>query len=275
LEHYLDGRERARLYGHFRGELEFTRSKELLIRALPPPPAVVLDVGGGPGAYSLWLAGMGYRVHLIDATPLHVEQARQTAADFGLAAPASIAVGDARQLSHADDSADAVLLMGPLYHLTERAERIAALQEAYRCLHPGGILFAVGISRFASLLDGLSYGRFWNSDFYPIVQQDLADGQHRNPDCHPDYFTTTIFHHPDELRNEVEDAGFEVEQVLAIEGPVWAGTEIAEHWTDDRKREMLLATLRRIEAEPALMGASAHFAVIGRKLQDSCGLGIS
>jgi SAM-dependent methyltransferase len=75
--HYGTGYERSRLFRGGRPSLEYVRSMELLERLLPAPPARVLDVGGGPGAYAAPLARRGYRVHLVDPVPLHVEQARR------------------------------------------------------------------------------------------------------------------------------------------------------------------------------------------------------
>jgi ubiquinone/menaquinone biosynthesis C-methylase UbiE len=108
---------------------------------------VILDIGGGAGVYSFWLAAMGYSVHLVDAMPLHIEQARQVASQPGTPPLACLSVGDARRLDFRDEIADAVLLMGPLYHLTERDDRLLALREAHRVLCPGGMVCAVGISR--------------------------------------------------------------------------------------------------------------------------------
>lgn len=170
---------------------------DLLSRHLPIPPARVLDVGGGPGVYAVWLAGLGYDVHLIDPVPLHVEQARAAAAPAGVVIEAS--VGDARKLPGPDGSADAVLLMGPLYHLTERDDRVAALAEARRVARPGGVVAGVGISRHASLLDGLVRRLIDDPRFRAILDRDLADGQHRNPTDRLDYFTTTFFHRPEDL----------------------------------------------------------------------------
>src|SRR5262244_2853095 len=182
---------------------------ELLDRMLPSPPARLLDVGGGPASYAAPLARRGYLVHLVDPVVLHVEQARQ-AAGSQPAAAFTAAVGDARALSQPDESQDAVLLFGPLYHLTEAAHRRQALCEALRVLRPGGRLVAVAISRFASLLDGLYQDWLDDPQFRRIVDQDLADGQHRNPDPvgTPERFTTAYFHTPDGLASEVERAGF-------------------------------------------------------------------
>src|ERR1700722_13995003 len=71
--YYERGMERERL-SDGRGELEFTRTAEIVLRRLPPAPAVVADIGGGPGRYALWLASLGYQVEHRDLMPLHVEQ---------------------------------------------------------------------------------------------------------------------------------------------------------------------------------------------------------
>jgi ubiquinone/menaquinone biosynthesis C-methylase UbiE len=135
--HYGTGYERSRLFPGGRPSLEFVRSMELLERLLPALPARVLDVGGGPGTYAAPLARRGYRVHVVDPVPLHVEQARQ-AAGADPAAGFTAALSDARELTKPDESQDAVLLFGPLYHLTETAHRQQALAEARRVLTPGG-----------------------------------------------------------------------------------------------------------------------------------------
>ena len=95
----------------------------LLERFLPAPPACVLDVGGASGVHASWLSGRGYQVHLVDPVPLQREQAM---ADGRF----SVAPGDARSLAEGDGGYDAVLLLGPLYHLTDRAESRACRKSA-------------------------------------------------------------------------------------------------------------------------------------------------
>ena len=177
-EHYFKSQELQRLSAD-QGELERLRTRAIFARELPSAPAVVFDIGGGPGVHAFWLAQLGYQVHLIDPIELHLEQARSQEASSGVAL-ASIACGDACALEIASDIADAVLLLGPLYHLTERQGRIRALREARRILRPEGILLAAAISRFASLIDGLSSGFFRDATFREIIAGDLDSGQHRN-----------------------------------------------------------------------------------------------
>ena len=244
-----------------RARLEYERTKDVLARVLPAPPARVIDVGGGAGAYSLWLAARGHEVHLVDATPRLVEVARQrsAAAERPIA---SMSVGDARRLPQADAFASAVLVMGPLYHLPEEADRLRALREAARVLAPGGVLVAAAIGRFASALDGLVRGLTRNPLFRAIRDQDLRDGQHRNTTGNLDYFTTSYFHRPDDLLREIEAAGFRDTYVLGVEGPGWLLADLDERWNDDLLREDILAIGRRLEREPSIVGASAHLLAI-------------
>ncbi|MBN9519433.1 class I SAM-dependent methyltransferase [bacterium] len=241
------------------GALEFARTCAVLERFLPPPPARVADIGGGPGRYAAWLTERGYRVHLIDPVPLHVEQARAAGADL------TAAVGDARALQLPDASADAVLLLGPLYHLPDRADRLRALAEARRVCRPDGVVAAAAISRFASTLDGLRGGYLDDPAFAAAAAHDLATGRHDNPTGDPAYFTTAYFHRPEELAAEFAAAGLAHEATVAVEGPGWLLADLDARLADPTRRAVLLAALAAIEAEPALLGASAHLLAVGRR----------
>ncbi|HWE64517.1 MAG TPA: class I SAM-dependent methyltransferase [Chloroflexota bacterium] len=258
VAHYTAASEQQRLHGGT-SRLEFTRTQIILRRILPAPPARILDVGGGPGLYAHWLTDEGYTVHLVDAVPLHVEQAR--AASNGYTAE----VGDARNLAERDASADVVLLLGPLYHLTERADRLRALREAARIVRPAGHVAVAAICRFASLLDGLREERLDDPDFVRLIQRDLREGQHRNPDDRPGWFTSAYLHHPDELAQEVRDAGLLLDDLLAVEGPGWLLPDFDARWQDERRRQQLLDGIARIEREPSLLGASAHLLVVAHR----------
>jgi ubiquinone/menaquinone biosynthesis C-methylase UbiE len=264
LRHYEQVSESSRLAtGVF--QIERARTEELILRHLPPAPATILDIGGGAGAYALWFATRGYSVHLVDPVPKHVEQARLASAKQPELPLASAEIGDARQLSFPDSSADAVLLLGPLYHLLDRNDRLAALREAHRVVRPGGFVWGAGISRFASFFDSLSTGFFSDPPFAPILDRDLAEGQHRNMTDNPIYFTDAFFHRPGELSREFLAAGFEVVAVVAIEGPGWLARDFDQLWKVPAQRERLLECVRKVEREPSILGASAHIMCIGRK----------
>jgi ubiquinone/menaquinone biosynthesis C-methylase UbiE len=261
-EYYDRAPEETRLQqGPF--QLEEARTRELIQRFAPPPPGTVVDVGGAAGAYALWLAEAGYIVHLVDASARLVAEAQRRSS---LAAQplASCRVGDARRLTLPDDTADMVLLLGPLYHLTEGGDRSRALREAARVLKPGGWLFAAGISRFASSLDGLAHDILDDPEFAPIVEQDLRDGQHRNPTGRLEYFTTAYFHRPEELAGEVQAAGLALTGVYGVEGPGWFLPDVSERLADPRQRAALLRVAQMLETEPAVVGSSAHLLAVAR-----------
>ena len=262
--YYGEADEDSRLRtGWFR--LEHARTQELILRHLPPAPATIIDAGGGAGVYACWLAERGYQVHLIDVVPKHIEQARAASARQAQHPLASAEVGDARRLAHGDLSADAVLLLGPLYHLVEREDRLTCLIEAHRVLRPGGLVWGAGISHFASLLDSLTQGFFDDPTFAPIVERDLEDGHHRNPTDNPLYFTDAYFHRPGKMSRELLAAGFQVVEIVAIEGPGWLARDIDRLWSNPVQRQRLLKVVRKVEREPSILGATAHIMAIGRK----------
>ena len=138
-------------------------------------------MGGGPGTYAAPLARRGYRVHLVDPVPLHVDQARQEAG-AGPAARFTAALGDARELAGPWCVPGRGAAVRAAVSPGRGGQRRQALAQARRVLVPGGRLLAMAVSRFASLLDGLYADWLDDPVFGPIVDQDLVDGQHRNPD---------------------------------------------------------------------------------------------
>ena len=137
--------------------------------------------------------------------------------------------------------------------------------EAYRVLKNGGRLFAVGISRFASTIDGLLQGYYLDPAFRQIMRRDLEDGQHQNPTQKPGYFTDAYFHHPEELEAEVAGSGFDVEALLAVEGISYMMVDFDQNWADEHHRDFLLSIIEKTEREPSLVGASPHLICVGVK----------
>jgi SAM-dependent methyltransferase len=257
LDYYQRGGEADRL-AEGAGRLEYLRTWDLLTRELPAPPATVLDVGGATGAYAGPLADAGYAVHVVDPVDSHVTAARALP---GVTA----ALGDARALDHPDASADAVLLLGPLYHLTERSDRVRAWREAARVVRRGGVVLAATISRYASMLDAFVQGYGPDDRFVPIMRHGLATGQHRNPDAVPRWFTTAYFHRPEEIPGEVADAGLRLDRMALIEGPLWMMGSLPGYLADPVRTRYLLDMLREVESEPSLLGSGSHVMTIARR----------
>jgi ubiquinone/menaquinone biosynthesis C-methylase UbiE len=257
--HYQSAREEDRIVAGL-GQLELLRTQEILRRHLPPPPARILDIGGATGVHAQWLADDGYQVHVVDLVPRHVEKVAHDLGPAGVTAE----LGDARRLQQEDASFDSVLLLGPLYHLTARSDRLLALGQATRVARPGGIIAVAAISRFASLFDGLARGYLFDPAFRPIVQRDLAEGQHRNPDNREHWFTTAYLHDPAQLSDEVNDAGLELVELVGIEGMAGWLSQLEARWDTPEGREIILDSARAVEREPALLGVSAHLLAVAR-----------
>ncbi len=260
IAHYERYDEARRLESDI-GPLEAARTRELIQRFLPAAPAVVLDDGGAAGAYSLWLASLGYTVHLLDVVPRHIEQALEASRRAGSPALASVQVGDARELPFDACEIEGVLLAGPLYHLAEREERLRALAEARRVLRPGGVLLAFGITRYAGLIYGITQGLVFDPEYLRMIRDEIRTGSRQNPPTGVFTLPNAHFHLPAELAHEVEDAGFKVEAVLGVLGPAWLVPDLESAWADPARREVLLEVARLTEGEPVL---GPRVLVVGR-----------
>lgn len=242
------------------GQLESVRTRELLASVLPPAPATICDVGGGTGHYAGLLAEQGYVVHLLDPVPEHV---RRAAAEHPRLA--SAVVGDGRALPWPDESADAVLLMGPLYHLTSREDRLQALREARRVLKPDGLLFAVIIPRWASALIGMLRGWMEDAEYAEMVREEITTGLHRQPSSWPRLFMDGWFHSQADIEAELSESGFRRLHTAAIEGPAWMWRDFDEAGQDPARRERILHLARLAEHDPEVLATSPHVAVICRR----------
>ena len=253
--HYDRGLERDRLTGG-RGDLEFARTVEIVLRRLPAAPAVVADIGGGPGRYALWLASAGYQIEHRDLMPLHVEQLMTQADALGLTG-IHTAVGDACDLDLPATSADAVMLLGPLYHLADREMRVRALRECARVVRPGGPVFAAAISRWAVRIDGMLRERLYLA--HPQVRDIVGEVERTGilPPLKEGGFTAYL-HRPTELRDELTEAGLDVTDLVSVEGPAFILGDLDARMIDATDRDVALEVARAIERVPELIGFGPH-----------------
>jgi SAM-dependent methyltransferase len=255
--YYARAGEVDRLTHDARGALESERTKEIIGRRLPPPPAVVADIGGGPGHYALWLAGLGYSVEHRDLMPLHVGQVKAARGD---GESVRTEVGDARELDLADASVDAVLLLGPLYHLRQRVGRVSALREAARIAKPGAPVFGAAISRWAPRLDGLLRARLYEK--FPEVRQDATNIErsgYGRPLFHGAF--TAYYHRPGQLRREVAEAGLDVTDLVSVEGAAYLLADLDDRLAGAEDWEVVFDCARATERVPELIGIGPHLIV--------------
>ncbi|GAA2882906.1 hypothetical protein Acy02nite_05250 [Actinoplanes cyaneus] len=256
VTYYEDRYEEAsRLDRRPQARLERIRTLELLRELLPAAPARILDVGGGPGAYARELINDGHHVRLVDIVPSHVEQARAGEP------PIDAVVGDARELPEPDASHDATLLLGPVYHLHERADRVRAIREAARVTRPGGPVVVAAIGRFAGPVDFAATARFddrTTAEARRLITDGVNDASIG--------FTHAYFHRVAELRDECHEAGLTDVVIHGVEGPAWPAAEAARTGPDAGPVfDAALRLARVYSAEPDLVGVSAHLLAIATK----------
>ena len=159
-----------------RHRTEFAVTMRALAKHLPLPPAQVLDCGSGPGRYAIELARRGYKVTLFDLSTGCLQMAREKAVEAGMTL-AGYEQGTATDLTRFPDASfDAILLMGPLYHLLDEAERRQAVAEGHRVLKPGGLLFAAFISRYATLRWAAAHEPTWPLEHPELTEMILTTG---------------------------------------------------------------------------------------------------
>jgi len=257
--YYELGKERERLTAGA-GRLELMRTIEIVSRHLPPAPAVVADIGGGPGRYTTWLADLGHRVHHRDLVPLHVEQVR----DAHVArATVDTAVGDARSLDLDDASVDAVLLLGPLYHLSQRPDRVRALREARRVVRPGGPIFVAAITRWSARISVL-VERLYQA--FPAIVDELGHVE-RTGELRPLFAGSFngFMHRPAQLRAEIRAADLTLVDLVSVEGPAALLTDLDARLDDPDDARVVVDTARALERVPELLGVGPHLLATVRR----------
>ncbi|MGW8881867.1 class I SAM-dependent methyltransferase [Streptomyces mirabilis] len=246
IAHYETHDQTDRLHATATGRLELTRTQHLLRRHLPP------------AIHARWLADDGYTVHLIDPVPHHLTQASTYAG-------CTTELGDARTLTAPDNSHDAALLLGPLYHLPDRHDRITALREAQRVVRPGGLIAAAAISRYSLLQDHGTVTSLTSQDVRRRLGARLASGYHPEPDADPTgLFTSAHFHTSDELLAEATDAGLTGTVLYGIEGPAWAILKGIERHTGEPLGDFATAleAAHLADQHPDTADMSAHMLLI-------------
>lgn len=274
LAGYNAGIEKDRLRSGI-GLIEFERTKEILLERLPKPPATIYDIGGAYGEYAWWLASLGYEVHLFDLAETNIAMSAALAEEYPGAGLASAMVCDARSVPRPDNSADAVLLMGPLYSITEYEERILALRESHRLLRDGGLLFAAALTPYSVLVSRL---RVYHEDDTPkrrelddpavlsIIERALADGCYINPEKKiANGIGSSHLHTAKALRAELAHGGFGAATVHGVMGGAWLAPHLDALLANEESRALLMKTVRMLDTHEEIIGLSGHLLAVAEK----------
>jgi len=243
--------------------LEYAITVKALEEFLPAAPARVADVGGAAGRYAIELARRGYCVSLADLSARCLEVARGKAAEAGVALD-GILQADARDLRALPDGAfDAVLMMGPIYHLVEPCDRLQALREARRILKPGGLLFAAFLMRLNPITAAAVRCPEKLPDLWYLEEMILETGQYRKPE-EGGGFTDAWFCRLNEIPPLMEEGGFRTLEAVSCEatlnereGPLReVPDELWERWVD---------ILYPIAKDPTIHGDAGHLLVVAKR----------
>lgn len=229
-----------------------------------PSTGKILDIGAGTGSYAIPLAQKGYSITAVDLSSSLIEACQNKVLEAGLEDKITCLVADARDLSGVTDSDfDAVLLMGPLYHLIYEEDRKLAVKEAFTKMKAGGIIFSSFISRFGIWGDVMRKlpGHI---EYQDNVKSVLENGQDASfppewGDVFRAYFATVS-----ETIQLHEQEGFKTLVLAGVEPGGIAADESYKTLTETQKK-LWLDLLFSISTEKSSIGASCHLLYIGRK----------
>lgn len=261
---YETGTEDDRLHGNGFPTMEFARARRAILKILPREKQEILDIGGGPGLYSGWLAALGHSVTLLDPVPEHVYRARALASQ---GPHFEALLGDALQLPLEDESFSFIVMFGPMYHLQEDGQRDQALREAFRVLRPGGSIILSALNRHVPLIQGAATDLLELPSYRRAIagSNPILQGSHHPITPRGEWFEVAYGHGTKDLREEVEAAGFAVSWVTGKEGPAWMLDvhDQTDHHAD--QLENLLWAAEEADAFEEFAAVSSHLLLLAEK----------
>jgi S-adenosylmethionine-dependent methyltransferase len=226
------------------------------------PSGKLLEIGAATGGHTVWLAEHGWQVVAVDLSEVQLARLQQRLECAGLSDRVDCRQGDARSLQTVpENDFDAVLMMGPLYHLVQEADRRQAVQHAVSRLKPGGIIISSFISRFGILGDLLKNVTDWIEDQTEVGS--IIERGYDPPGFHKGgfrgYFVSLL-----EIAPLHEAAGLDTLLVAGVE-PAISADDDSYNRLEGRQRQLWLDLLYQVSREPSLVASSRHILYIGRK----------
>lgn len=244
--------------------IEYEVVLHFLSRYLPPEGRIV-DIGGGPGRYTVALARRGYRMTLVDAAARNIEWAKQKCASAGVIDRIDgFFVQDARHLALFDDASfDAVLCMGPLYHLQRNEDRQRCLAECHRIQKANSPIFLTALPRMSYIRDALRAGTFLDSvrDHAAAIEEIQWQGYSMHAQLPNIYFCD-----PAEIPAQLRRAGYDCLEIASTHGFVsFFDDQVNLAAADAQVWNRLLQWIIDSCTDPAALSAADHLFAVGRK----------
>lgn len=245
------------------GLFEFERIKSLIDKHIPFSASKIIDIGGGTGKYSEWLAKKGHQVHLVEPVAKHIKLAQNRANK--LKNKFSIHLGESRKLEFPNNFADLIILHGPLYHLQKKEDRDLTICEAKRVLKNNGIILGFAINYTASTLVGLLNGLIHKKPFFEMCKEELTTGIHNPPDDFPWLLAEAYYHKPEQLKDEFLNQELTHLNTYAVEGMAWLDKDYFANMLNDKKQKTLLELVQVTENDSYLLPFSPHMMIAVKK----------
>lgn len=251
--------------------LEFLVTKHYLDKYLPQKGGLVLDAGGGPGRYTVYLAQRGYDVVLLDLSPCCLDIAKREIANAGVGNRVKkITEGSIADLSGFNSELfDAVLCLGAFSHLLDRPEREKAAREIVRVAKKDAPMFVSVASR---------YGVF--RAFLQIIPDEIVEPSHEelfslgihrgHPTPHKGgkgfSKVDAYFFFPTEVKDLFESVGLKTLEMASCEGLSSRLQEATNKiYRDKEKWNRWLKLVLQTCNDPAILGMGDHILYVGRK----------
>jgi SAM-dependent methyltransferase len=245
------------------GVFEFERVKTLIEKYTPNSSSKIVDIGGGTGKYSEWLAEKGHQVHLVEPVSKHLKIAQNRANK--LKNKFSVRMGESRKLEFPNNYANLIILHGPLYHLQNEEDRNLTIQEAKRVVKNNGIILAFAINYTASTLVGLLNGLIHKKPFFEMCKEELTIGKHDPPEDFPWLLAEAYYHKPEQLKDEFINQGLTYLNTYAVEGMAWLDKDFFSNMLNEKRKRTLLELIQVTENDPYLLPFSPHMMIATQK----------
>ena len=261
--------EKNRLKNDNSGKLEFLMTMRILEKNLPPladgSDISILDLGGGAGVYSFPLAKKGYKVTLADLSETLLAQAKKQKDEDKVENLISCDQVNATDLSnYIEDSFDVVLLFGPLYHLTEKAEREKCVSEINRVLKTGGKVFASFIPHLAGSI-ALVQRFCWSPDQVSINTLEECFNSDKFKNLSDKGFQEGYYPASEEIENLFTANGFEKQLLRSIRGFGYEKEDVIYKFKNKNVFSKILDLIDSTAQEKSIIEMCGHAMYVGIK----------
>lgn len=221
LSEFYSARPEDERFSKRHWNVEYLISLKYIEKYLKPNERII-EIGAGTGKYSLYFAHKGYEVDAIELLDINLDVLKKNILPDD---KINARLGNALDLSfYPDESFDITLLLGPMYHLFTREDKLKALSEAKRVTKKGGKIFVAYCQFDASMI----LAGFKNGMYGFLVENKLLDEETLLPISNP----FGIF----ELYRKEQIDG--LNEALSLKRLHYVGTDMFSHYIPDEIDEM-------------------------------------